>query len=103
MKEVSRPMDQETIWFWCRGFYKVYVDDYKLKIKIERWKEARLHCHYFYADGRRAYDFIIPSKLHSRARRLLGLNPEPKSINRVQAGKKAQERNLPYRFAEMKF
>ena len=93
---------ESEIWPWSRGFYKVYVEDYRSKAKIDRWKEAKLHCHYFYRDGRRAYDFIIPSKLYDRVSRILGLKLKAKNLNRVKSGKKAQEHVLAYRFTEMK-
>ncbi len=81
----------ELIWFWSRGFYKVYIDKYELKEKISKWKEAKLHCHYYYPKGKKGWDFIIPSKYYNRVAKELGLPLKSKNGNRVKSGQKAHK------------
>jgi len=103
METLSHQRSQEIIWPWHRGYYKVYVDDYQIKRKISKWGEAKLHCHYYYPDGKNAWDFIIPSKLYNRAADELGLPRKAKNKNRIKCGKKNQKQVLASRFTGVKF
>lgn len=89
------------IWNFERGFIKVFTSSYEIKTQIARWARAKVSCYYISRDGKKAWDFILPSKLYNRAAELLGLPMKQKNRNRVEAGKRVGRRNLPCVLAEV--
>lgn len=87
---------ETKIWKYGRGFIKVFVIDYAMKVQISRWEKAKVHCHYWLPKGKKAWDIILPSKLHDRVAVILGLPKRQKNKNRVKAGKTVGKLNLPY-------
>ena len=77
----------QEIWPYGRGFYKVYVEDYAIKQKLDDWKDCKLSCRYFHVNGKNGWDFIFPSKLYNRIAGLLHLPLKEKNKNRVLAGR----------------
>jgi hypothetical protein len=88
----------KTIWFWKRGYFKVYIDNLKIRQKVDRWKEAKLHCTYSFPNGQMGWDFIITTKLYNRIAELLNLPSRTKNVNRVEAGKRLQKFKNVHKF-----
>jgi len=78
-------MDSE-IWEWFRGYYKVYLEDSKVKRQIASWDECKEHCKYFHSDGRLGWDIIFPSRLFNRIAKLVSLPLKRKNMKRVLHG-----------------
>lgn len=76
------------IWSWCRGFYKICLEDSEKKRQIASWKDCREHCKYFLPDGRLGWDIIFPAKYYNRIAELVGLPLKAKNSKRVEQGKK---------------
>lgn len=82
-------MHQE-IWPYGRGFYKVYVEDYATKEKLDKWKDFKLSCRYFHKNGKNGWDYIFPSNRHNRVAELLHLPLKEKNKNRILAGENSK-------------
>ena len=76
------------IWTYGRGSFKVYLEDREVVNRVSGWEGCELQCHYYYPDGKIAWDIVCPSKLFDRAAELLGLPKKKKNPKRVANGKK---------------
>ncbi len=101
--------NEHLISFWSKGFLKVHVVEASVRSAISRikykengeLKEVKEVSEYFYPKGKRAWDFIVPSKFYNRIARLLGLKPREKNQNRVKAGVKVQTLKSRYVFPKV--
>ena len=89
-------------WRWKRGYWKFFILDGKIKEKVARWKKAKLHCRYFLPNGKRAWDFIVPSELYNRLAQLLDIPLRKKSPKRIIAGEKVGRFFSTRRFTKVK-
>jgi hypothetical protein len=62
-----------AIWPYGKDFYKVYVEDYRIKQKLEIKRNCKLSCRYFHKDGKQAWDFIFPAQLYYKVVKILKL------------------------------
>lgn len=85
----KKEMENE-IWFYYRGFYKAYIQDYKIKQKLDDWKDCKIQCSYFMPGGKNGWDYVFPAKKYSRIAKLLNLPLKKKNQNRVFAGKNSK-------------
>lgn len=81
---------EQQIWAYGRGFYKAYVEDYKIKEKLDGYRDCKLSNRYYLPDGKLGRDYIFPAKLYNRIAGLLQLPPKEKNKNRVLAGKNSK-------------
>ena len=60
------------IWPYGQDF-KVYVEDWRMKQKLEIRKGCKLSCRYFHKDGKQGWDFIFPVRLYYKVSRIAKL------------------------------
>jgi hypothetical protein len=75
------------IWFFEKGFYKVYLNDYEVKKILSTWKDCHASCQYYFPSGKKGWDFIFPAKLYNKVAQLATLPAKEKHPNRVLSGK----------------
>jgi hypothetical protein len=66
-------MNQE-IRLFQKGFYAVYIIDLKLKRKLDFLKNFKLMTTYFYPNGGRAWEYILPAQMYSKVVRWIKQN-----------------------------
>ena len=62
---------KNAIRFFQSGVYAVHIIDTKLKGKIDALNNSKLINTYFYPNGTKGWDYLIPAELYNKAARLL--------------------------------
>ena len=89
---------KQEIWPYGKGLYKVLVEDKKVKVRIERWKDLKLSCRYSHPDGWCGWDYIFPARLYNKVAKLLGLPLQNKNPHRVLVGLSSKVSNGENRY-----
>ena len=83
----------------CKGYYRVYTEDYETVKKVTSWQGCKKSCTYHNQKGQVfGWDLILPAKLYNRVVRLVDLPKKSKDTALVESGKKAAERNCQHQF-----
>jgi len=76
---------KSEIWWYSKGFYKIYTEDYQEKEKIDSWQSCRCSNTYYDQYGKnKAWDLIFPSRLYNRVAKVIGAPPRKKNPLRVK-------------------
>ena len=91
-KQGIKNSEVSEIWWYGRGFYKCYIENFDVVKRIMRWGSVE-HCSFYYTRSMRifAYDFVFASRTYNRIARLLGLPDRKKSPARIKQGQRLHE------------
>ena len=91
-KQGIKNREVSEIWWYGRGFYKCYIENFDVVKRIMRWRSVE-HCSFYYTRSMQifAYDFVFPSPTYNRVAKALGLPMKSKSIKRVIQGQRLQK------------
>jgi hypothetical protein len=62
---------RSEIWLFQNGIYAVHITDSKLKNKFDFLKNFKLITTYFYPNGVKGWDYLIPAEMYKKVKRWL--------------------------------
>ena len=91
-KQGIKNSEVSEIWWYGRGFYKCYIENFDVVKRIMRWRSVE-HCSFYYTRYMQifAYDFVFASQTYNRIARVLGLPERRKSAGRIKQGERLQK------------
>lgn len=90
---------RNEIWKMYSDEYMLYVEDNKIKKRLDFLKDVRLSTQgYNPKTGKRGWGYMFPARLYNKMARLLKLPLKQKSFNRVWAGKNSKVANNEKRY-----
>ena len=91
-KQGIKNSEVSEIWWYGRGFYKCYIENFDVVKRIMRWGSVE-HCSFYYTRSMQifAYDFVFPTPTYNRVARALGLPERKKSSARIKQGQRLQK------------
>ena len=91
-KQGIKNSEVSEIWWYGRGFYKCYIENFDVVKRIMRWRSVE-HCSFYYTRSMQifAYDFVFASRTYNRIAGLLGLPDRKKSLSKIKQGQRLQK------------